>query len=114
MTLWSNTNSGLYPVKIYDTVAAVIDDTNNGITDTVVKSIISTSMANNIPAIGALKIAATPAAAPLPTSIIKICGDIRNKLPKLDPIAAPVLTIGPSAPTDPPKPIVIDDATTEV
>ena len=99
---------------MYETVAAVIDEMSSGITDTVVKSIISTSMANSIPAIGALKMPATPAAAPLPTSIISICGDMRNRLPRFDPIAAPVLTIGPSAPTDPPKPIVIELATTEV
>ena len=91
-----------------------MEDTNKGITETVVRSIISTSMAKSIPAIGALNIAATPAAAPLPTSIIRICGGIRNMLPRLEPMAAPVLTIGPSAPTDPPNPIVMELATTDV
>ena len=56
---------------------------------------------------------ATPAAAPLPTSIIRICGDRRKRLPRFDPIAAPVLTIGPSAPTEPPKPMVMELATTD-
>ena len=35
-------------------------------------------------------------------------------LATLDPIAAPVYTIGASAPTDPPNPMVTEDAATEV
>ena len=81
---------------------------------TVVRSIISTSRVNNAPDNGALKIPATPAAAPQPTSNISKRGDKRNACPIFDPMAAPVETIGPSAPTEPPKPIVIDAATTDV
>ena len=89
------------------------DEIRRGITETVVKSSISTSMVNKTPAIGALKIPAIPAAAPQPTSIIRIRGDILKSCPRLLPIEAPVATIGPSAPTEPPKPIVIAEAITE-
>ena len=82
--------------------------------DEAVRSSISTSIVNSIPAIGALNIPAIPAAAPHPTSIISNRGDNRNALPRFEPIAAPVNTIGPSAPTDPPNPMVIELATTDV
>jgi hypothetical protein len=36
-----------------------------------------------------------------------------NACPRLEPIAEPVSTIGASAPTEPPKPIVIADAITD-
>ena len=36
----------------------------------------------------------------------------RNSLPRLEPMAEPVSTIGASAPTEPPKPMVIADAMT--
>ncbi len=66
-----------------------------------------------MPAIGALKMPAMPAAAPHPTSSISTLGGMRNRLPSFDPMAAPVKTIGPSAPTDPPNPIVMELATTD-
>ena len=112
-SLCEKKNSKSYPVKIYATVAPLIEAISNGITEAAVKSSISTSTVNNIPAIGALKMPAIPAAAPHPTRIINNRGDRRKKLPKLLPIDAPVYTIGPSAPTEPPKPIVIELATTE-
>ena len=95
-------------------VAEVMEAIRRGITDTVVRSSISTSRVNSMPAIGALKIPAIPAAAPQPTIIIRIRGDMRNQAPRLDPMAAPVYTIGPSAPTEPPNPMVTDEARTEV
>ena len=73
----------------------------------------STSMVNSRPAMGALKMPAMPAAAPQPTSIMSVCGDKRKACPRFDPMAAPVNTMGPSAPTEPPKPMVTDDATSE-
>ena len=56
----------------------------------------------------------TAAAAPQPTRIMRMRGDMRNTRPRLEPMAAPVYTIGPSAPTDPPKPMVTELAITEV
>ena len=88
--------------------------TIRGITEAAVRSSINTSTVNSTPAIGALKMPAMPAAAPQPTSTISVFGDNRNMLPRFEPIAAPVYTIGPSAPTDPPNPIVMELATTEV
>ena len=66
------------------------------------------------PAIGALKIPETAAVAPQPTNNINVRRSILKSLPKLLPIADPVKTIGASAPTEPPNPIVIADATIEV
>ena len=79
-----------------------------------VKSIISISKVNSRPAIGALKIPAILADAPHPTRSISTRVSSLKALPMFDPIAAPVYTIGASAPTDPPNPIVIELATTEV
>ena len=62
---------------------------------------------------GARKMPAMPAAAPHPTRIISTFGDSLKACPMLEPMAAPVNTIGPSAPTDPPNPIVIEDDMTE-
>ena len=39
---------------------------------------------------------------------------MRNKRPRFEPMADPVSTMGASAPTDPPKPMVTDEAMTEV
>ena len=72
-----------------------------------VRSIINTSKVNTNPAIGALKIPPMAPAAPHPTSNINVRCSILNILPRFDPIADPVSTIGASAPTDPPKPMVM-------
>ena len=79
----------------------------------IVKSIISTSMVNTNPAIGALNMPAMAAAAPHPTSSISVLLFILNFCPRLLAILEPVSTIGASAPTEPPKPIVIADAMTD-
>ena len=70
----------------------------------------TTSRAKNTPARGALKTAATPAAAPAATNVLLRRSDIRNALAIVDPIADPICTIGPSRPADPPEPIVNADA----
>ena len=95
-------------------VAPVMDAIMSGITDTVVRSSMSTSRVKSMPAMGALKMPAMPAAAPQPTRIISVLGERRKAWPTLEPIAAPVATIGPSAPTDPPKPMVMELAITLV
>eukprot|EP00975_Prorocentrum_lima_P010833 2302454-Prorocentrum_lima.AAC.1 len=51
---------------------------------------------------------ATAPAAPHPTNNISVRCSILNKLPRLEPIAEPVSTIGASAPTEPPNPIVME------
>jgi hypothetical protein len=82
-------------------------DISNGKSDDIVRSSISTSSVNTRPAMGALKIPDTAPAAPQPIRSIMTFFSILNKLPRLEPIAEPVMTIGDSAPTEPPKPIVI-------
>jgi hypothetical protein len=49
-----------------------------------------TSEANKVPAIGALKVAEMPAAAPHPTSTVTAELDILKNCPKKEPIAAPI------------------------
>ena len=74
---------------------------------------ISISKVKRIPANGALKIPATAPAAPHPNKIVICLYESPNFLEILDPIAAPVYTIGASAPTEPPKPIVTELAAKE-
>ena len=97
-----------------DIAVAVTDDMSNGAIRVMVRSIISTSSVNTRPAIGAWKIPPTAPAAPQPIISIMVFWSRRNSLARLLPIAAPVITIGASAPTEPPKPIVTAEPITEV
>ena len=85
-----------------------------GSSEAMLRSTISTSSVNTRPAMGALKMPAMAAAAPHPTSSIRVLLSILNSWPRLEPMADPVSTIGASAPTDPPKPMVMADAMTDV
>ena len=84
--------------------------------DAIVRSIMITSMAKTTAAIGDLKMAAMAAAQASPSNNV-ICLKFKcNSLPTFDPIAAPVATVGPSKPTEPPKPtvntlVIIDEKT---
>ncbi len=84
-----------------------------GSNEAIERSTISTSSVKTRPAIGALKIPAMAALAPHPTSSIIVFLSMRNICPGLLPMAEPVSTIGASAPTDPPNPMVIPEATTD-
>ena len=77
-----------------------------------VRSTISTSRVNTRPAMGALKMPAMAAAAPHPTRSISVLLSILNSWPRLLPMADPVSTMGASAPTEPPKPMVSPEAMT--
>ena len=70
-------------------------------------------MVKTNPAIGALNIPAIAAAAPHPTSNIRVLLFILNFCPRLLAMLEPVRTIGASAPTEPPKPMVMAEATTD-
>ena len=107
-----NVNSDASPLNTYVNTVAVTHDTNIGSSADIVMSIISTSSVNTSPAIGALKIPAIAPAAPHPTSVISIFRSKWNSCPRLEPMAEPVSTIGASAPTDPPKPMVMAEAIT--
>ena len=101
------------PAMAKVTAAAVTQDTSKGSRLPSVKSIISTSSVNTRPAIGALKMPLTAPAAPHPTRSIIFLLSRRNICPRFEPMALPVSTIGASAPTLPPKPMVMPDATTD-
>ena len=68
------------------------------------------SSTKNTPAIGALKTDASPAAAPQPRSVAVCCGLVPRSRPTFDPMTEPMVTIGPSAPAEPPEPIVSVEA----
>ena len=70
-------------------------------------------MVKTSPAIGALKMPATAPEAPQPMRIISVRWSMRVIRPKKLPMAEPVSTIGDSAPTEPPQPIVMAEATTD-
>ncbi len=93
---------------------AVTDEISNGTIEVKVMSSIKTSRVNTNPAIGALKIPPIAPAAPQPTKSRSVFWSSLKKLPRFEPIAEPVNTIGASAPTDPPKPIVIELPTKDV
>ena len=82
-----------------------------GKSEAMVRSTISTSSVNTRPAIGALKIPDTAAVAPHPTRSMSVRLSKWKIFPRLLPIAEPVSTIGASAPTEPPKPMVMAEAT---
>ena len=102
------------PTKMYVKHVAVTLEMSIGSNEAIVRSIISTSRVNTRPAIGALNTPAIAADAPQPTRSIIVLLSMWNNLPRLLPMAEPVSTIGASAPTLPPKPIVMADATTEL
>ena len=84
-----------------------------GRSEAMVRSTIRISIVKTSPAIGALKMPATAAEAPQPTRSISRLRSKWKSWPRLEPMADPVRTIGASAPTDPPKPIVMAEATTD-
>ena len=69
-----------------------------------------TSAAKRAPAMGALKVAEMPAAAPQATITRSWLADTFSICPIDDPMAELICTMGPSRPTDPPLPMEIADA----
>ena len=80
---------------------------NSGISELKARFKLKISRANTTPVIGALNIDATAAAVAQPMRSIRSFSLRRKKRPMLEPIAAPVLTVGPSNPTEPPSPTVM-------
>ena len=113
-SLFVSGNIASCPLTKNDIAVAVTEEMSNGAIRVMVRSIISTSRVKTRPAIGAWKIPPIAPAAPQPIMSIMVFWSRRNSFAKLLPIAAPVITIGASAPTEPPKPMVIADPTTEV
>jgi len=98
------------PKNARETAVAITDEIIIGLKLANAKFPIITSRAKNAPAIGALNVAAIPAAAPQPTSTFNRCGETFNHCPIAEANAEPICTIGPSRPTDPPVAMVIADA----
>jgi hypothetical protein len=71
-----------------------------------VRSSISTSSAKMMDAMGALKMAAMAPADAQAIRRMMFLKSRRRKRPMFDPTAPPVDTVGPSSPTEPPKPTV--------
>ena len=101
------------PMKMYEKHVAVTHDIRMGSSEAMDRSTISTSSVNTSPAMGALNMPAMAAAAPQPTNSIRLFFSTWNSCPRLLPMADPVSTMGASAPTEPPKPMVMADAMTE-
>jgi hypothetical protein len=78
--------------------------------DSVAKSCRISSRAKKTPAIGALKVAEIPPAAPQATRIRRRDSGTRNHCPTVEPSADPIWTIGPSRPTEPPAPMQMAEA----
>ncbi|MCZ7617742.1 MAG: hypothetical protein M5U32_05335 [Myxococcota bacterium] len=98
------------PSTARETTVATTEAMTIGVSRAVAKSSKITSAANSAPAIGALNVAAMPAAAPHATSVRTCRVGSRSSCPIAEPIAEPICTIGPSRPAEPPEPIVIADA----
>ena len=106
--------TGAVPVTKYESEAAVTDEMSSGSTLAVVRSSISTSMVKTSPAMGALKMPAMAPDAPHPMSTIKVRWSMWKMRPRLEPMAEPVRTMGASAPSEPPMPMVMELASIEV
>ena len=102
--------AGKSPRKCWLTTVPVTEEITIGENWATPKSPRITSTANRAPAIGALKVAAIPAAAPHPTSVRRRCSSMRSHWPIVEPMAEPIYTIGPSRPTEPPEPMQMPDA----
>ncbi len=73
--------------------------------DSASKSRRISSSPKKTPAIGALKVAEMPPAAPQATSTRSRDSATRASWPIVEPSAEPIWTIGPSRPTEPPEPM---------
>ena len=81
-----------------------------GAKEPILKSPRMISRAKTAPAIGVLKAAAIPPAAPHAARRRSRIVEAPRSCPNAEPRAAPICTIGPSRPTEPPVPIVRADA----
>jgi len=109
-----HSKGGFNPRNIYETTVAEIVDNRSGSMDVMEMLKSSISSVKSTPAKGALNIPATAPAAPQPRRMVMFLYDSPIYRATFEPIAAPVYTIGASAPTEPPNPMVTDDASMEV
>src|SRR5690606_40949936 len=95
------------PEKKYVVRMAETDASNKGIMEIRVRSRLNISIAKIIAATGALNKADMAPAAAQPINKVLEAWFILKIRERLELIAAPETTVGPSNPTDPPKPTVI-------
>ncbi len=101
----------MLPKKALDTTVAETEEMTMGVNCATAKSPRRISTENMAPAMGALKAAAIPAAAPHPTRVCMRLREHLNHWPKVEPMAEPIWTMGPSRPTEPPDAMVMAEAT---
>ena len=89
---------------------AITEAMTTGLNWATAKSPRINSNVNRAPAIGALKVAAMPAAATHPTSVRMRRTLTLKTCPRVDPIAAPICATGPFRPTNMPVPILMAEA----
>jgi len=95
------------PKKKYEVRIAETEASNKGRSEARVRSRLNTSIAKMIAAIGALKMLDMAPAAAQPISRVRVAWFMLKALEIFDPREAPVATVGPSNPTDPPNPTVM-------
>ena len=95
-----------YPKKKCDVSTPHMDASSNGTSETRVRSRLNTSMAKIIAAMGALKIQDIAPAAAHPSSSNLVAWFTLKNLDMFELMAVPVITVGLSRPTEPPKPTV--------
>ena len=96
------------PRKRYEITVADTVDISSGRMEVIEMLNRSISKVKSTPAKGALKMPATAPAAPQPKRMVMFLYDRPIFLAMFEPMAAPVYTIGASAPTEPPKPMVTE------
>ena len=101
---------GIVPRKVLEITVAITAESTTDEKFRIPYSPRIISRAKNIPASGALKVAAIPPAAPQAIRILVLSSGSFNSCPSVDPRAELICTIGPSLPTDPPEPIHMDEA----
>ena len=94
------------PMIVWVVAAARTEATTIGVNVRSEKSRRRTSSTKKMPAMGALKTDARPAAAPQPSKVVPLLASRRRSLATFEPTTAPMVTIGPSGPADPPLPMV--------
>ena len=90
------------PRRVCTVAAANTEEITIGVKVRSEKSRRRTSSTKKIPVIGALNTAASPAAAPQPSMVVAVRGSTRRKREMIEPSVAPMVTIGPSGPAEPP------------
>ena len=102
-----NPKMGCMPTCAKRTAVAAVQAKATGIMERGRNSKSNNSIASNTAATGLPKVAAMPPAAPAANNVLRSIAVVRTICPTIDPSAAPVAMMGPSAPKGPPVPMAI-------